>query len=129
MMVVFSYTIVIQVTTHREWGGGGGANREYMWKFLTILFSFNWKIQSAYPRWSHVQKEDNMSRCAVPENSSVAIIGWSVIWPDPMYKSMSSDWTGPTRPRTTIHDAHNEILVETKAAGELVPKWSGLHHS
>ena len=46
-----------------------------------------------------------------------------------MYKSMSSDWTGPTRSPTAIHDAHNEILVETKAAGELVPKWSGLHYS
>ena len=83
----FSYTIVIPITTHREWGGGGGANREYMWKFLTILFSFNWRIQSVNPRWSHVQKEDNrgevLSRCAGLENSSVATIGWSVIFQNP----------------------------------------------
>ena len=46
-----------------------------------------------------------------------------------MYKKMSSDWAGSNRPPTAILDVHNEILVKAKAAGELAPKWSGLHHS
>jgi len=31
-----------------------------------------------------------------------------------MYKNMSSDWTGPTRPPTANRDVHNEILVRLK---------------
>ena len=41
------------------------------------------------------------------------------MWPDPMYKNMSSDWTGPIHPPRAIRDEHNEILVKAKAAGEL----------
>ena len=96
IMLVFCYTITIPVTTYKGCGGGGGANREYTWKYLTILFSFNWTFQSAYPRWSHVQKEDNMSRCAGPENSSVATIGWSVVWQDPGGKRCLEDQAYPS---------------------------------
>ena len=42
IMVVFCYIITIPVTEYRAPGGGGeGVTMEYMWKCLTIFFSFN----------------------------------------------------------------------------------------
>ena len=107
----------------REWWLG-----EYMWKCLTIFFfHLIEKFRACVKGEDH--GGEMLSRCAGLENSSVATIGWSVIWQDSIYKNMSLDWTGPSRPPTVIRDVHNEILVKAKAAGELVPKWSGLHHS
>ena len=62
-----------------------------------------------------------LSRCMRLENSSVARIGRSVIWQDPM-KEKNVLETGLTRPSTAIRDVHNEILIKAVAAGELVPK-------